>query len=395
MHLLETYALSTASKIGKPFILKKFFPVKFDKYITIQNSSGMPSKCYDYFQEVVDFLLPTLNKHGIGIVQIGGKEDAPLQNVELLNGATNINQTAYIINNAILHVGNDSFAVHMASAFGVKNVGLYSITLPEIAGAYFNKNNSISLYPDKEKPSFNPNETPKRINKIKPEEVINACLKLLFDNNEKNNFKTLHIGNRYKEIIIESVPNNVISPEFFSNAILNIRCDYIDNIDLNILYNNIAIRKCCIVTDKPFDLSPAPQFKQNLTLVIYDITKDLNIDFIKSLEKLGIKYVCAANTQIANQEYLHDKKTQLIDYCHIEEYSLIPEGFDREILNTQNIKYKSNRIILSNGKIYSSSAALFENLNSENPNNLSIDIDKIQNKNKLLEDLDYCIIYKD
>jgi hypothetical protein len=395
MHLLETYALSTGSKIGKPFIIKKFFPVKFDKYITLQNSSGMPSKCYDYFQEVIDFLLPILNKHGIGIVQIGGKEDQQIQNIESLQGATNINQTAYIINNSILHVGNDSFAVHMASAFGVKNVGLYSITLPEIAGAYFNKQNSISLYPDNEKPSFNPNESPKRINKIKPEQVVNACLKLIFEDSEHCTAETLHIGSRYKETIIESVPNNIISPEFFKDSVLNIRCDYVENIDLNILYNNLAIRKCCIVTDKPFDLSPIPQLKQNLTLVIYDITKDLNIDFIKSLETLGIKYACAVNRQTISDEFLHDKKTQLIEYCSIEEYSLIPEDFNKEMLKTAGLKYKSNRVILSNGKVYSSSAALSEGLNSENPNSLSVDLDKIQNKSKFLEDLDYCVIYKD
>jgi Glycosyltransferase family 9 (heptosyltransferase) len=395
MHLLETYALSTASKIGKPFIVKKFFPIIFDKYITIQNSSGMPSKCYDYFQEVIDFLLPTLNKHGIGIVQIGGKEDQPLQNAEPLFGATNINQTAHIISNAMLHLGNDSFAIHMASAFNIKNVGLYSITLPEIAGPYFNKENSISIYPDQEKPSFNPNETPKRINKIKPEHVANSCLKLLFNESEKCKSETLYIGNRYKETIIESVPNNVINPEFFKNSILNLRCDYIDNIDINILYNNLAVRKCCIVTDKPFDISYLPQFKQNLTLLIYDITKDLNIDFIKNLEKLGVKYVCAINKQAVSQELIDNKKTQLIDYCAIEEYSLIPEDFDREILNNTDLKYRSNRVILSNNKVYSSSSALFGDLSSENPNNLSLDIDKIQNKNKFLEDLDYCLIYKD
>jgi len=395
MHLLETYALSTGSKIGKPFILKKFFPVKFDKYITIQNSSGMPSKCYDYFQEVVDFLLPILNKHGIGIVQIGGKEDTPLQNVELLHGATNINQTAHIISNSMLHVGNDSFAIHMASALDVKNVGLYSITLPEIAGAYFNKHNSISLYPDKEKPSFNPNESPKRINKIKPEQVVDSCLKLLFNGDENNALTTLHIGTRYKEVIIECLPNNIISPEFFSGSVLNIRCDYVDNIDLNILYNNLSVRKCCIITDKPFDLSPMPQLKQNLTLIIYDISKDLNIDFIKALETLGLKYVCAVNKQSISEEYLHDKKTQLIDYCSIEEYSLIPDDFNKDILNTKGLKYRSNRVILSGGKLYSSSSALLEDLNSDNPTNLSIEIDKIQNKNKFLEDLDYCMVYKD
>lgn len=395
MHLLETYALSTGSRIGKPFILKKFFPVKFDKYITVQNSSGMPSKCYDYFQEVIDFLLPILNIYNIGIVQIGGKEDQPLQNTELLQGATNINQTAHIISNALLHLGNDSFAIHMASAFGIKNVGLYSITLPEIAGSYFNKKDSISLYPDKEKPSFNPNELPKRINKIKPEQVVSSCLELLFNGSEKPSVQTLHIGNRYKETIVELVPNSIISPEFFANSVLNLRCDYVENIDLNILYNNLATRKCCIVTDKPFDLSPIPQLKQNLTLVIYDITKDLNIDFIKALEKTGVKYVCAVNKQSIKEESLHDKKTQLIDYCSIEEYSLIPEDFDKEILNTTGLKYKSNRVILSNGKVYSSSSALLEGLNSENTNNLSVSIDKIQNKNKFLEDLDYCMVYKD
>jgi len=56
MHLLETYALTTGSKIKKPFILKKYFPLPFERYVTIQNSSGMPGKCYDYFQEVIDFI---------------------------------------------------------------------------------------------------------------------------------------------------------------------------------------------------------------------------------------------------------------------------------------------------------------------------------------------------
>lgn len=395
MHLLETYALSTGSKIGKPFIVKKFFPVKFDKYITVQNSSGMPSKCYDYFQEAVNFLLPTLNKYGIGIVQIGGKEDAPIQGAENLQGGTNINQTAYIIDNALLHLGNDSFAVHMASAFGVKNVGLYSITLPQIAGPYFNKQDSICLYPDNEKPSFNPNETPKRINKIKPEEVSNSCLKLLFPDNDFASPETVYIGNRFKETIIETIPDNIIHPEFFKNSILNIRCDYVDNIDLNLLYNNIAARKCCVVTDKPFDLSPAPQVKQNLTIVIYDITKNINIEFIKALDNLGIKYVCAFNNKKGTQEELLNRKTLLIDYCGIEEFSLIPDNFDKELLNQTGLKYKSNRILLSNGKVFSSRAALVSGVNSEDPSNLSVDLDKIQDKNKFLEDLDYCMIYKD
>ena len=198
------------------------------------------------------------------------------------------------------------------------------------------------------------------------------------------------------------ISNNIIIKIYYTNSCLLYKEEYfynefssINDIDLNILYNNLSLRKCCIVTDKPFDLSYAPQVKQNLTLVIYDITKDLNIDFIKSLEKLGIKYACAFNRQSQAEETLHERRTSLIDYCNIEEYSLIPDGFDREILNTTGLKYKSNRVILSAGKVFSSNAALIEGLNSEDSNNLSLDIDKIQNKNKFLEDLDYCMIYKD
>jgi ADP-heptose:LPS heptosyltransferase len=102
MHLLETYALSTGSKISKPFIIKKYFPLPTNKYITIQNSSGMNGKCYDYFQDVIDFLYEKLNSKGFQIIQIGSKEDKPLNRVINLQGQTDINQTAFILNNSSL-----------------------------------------------------------------------------------------------------------------------------------------------------------------------------------------------------------------------------------------------------------------------------------------------------
>lgn len=395
MHLLETYALSTGSKIGHPFIVKKFFPVQYEKYITIQNSSGMPSKCYDYFQQVVDHLSPILNKYNIGIIQIGGKEDSALQHVENLQGVTNINQTAHVLSNSMLHVGNDSFAVHMANSFGVKTVGLYSITLPEIAGPYYNKHLSICLYPDNEKPSFNPNENPKRINKITPEQVIASCLSLLGLDNEETKLKTLYIGNRFTETIIETIPNQIVPPTLFSGAVLNIRCDYVENIDINILYNNIANRSCCIVTDKPFDTSFIPMVHKNISLVIYDITKDLNIEFIKNLEILGVKYACCFNSDFGTENTLSSRKEQLIDHCGIEVFNLIPKDFDANILNNKDIKYKSNRVILSAGKAFYSYAAYIENIDSD-INSLSFNsLGNILNKKKFLEDLDYCLLYTD
>jgi hypothetical protein len=394
MHLIEKYALSTGSRIGKPFIVKKFFPVPFDKYITIQNSSGMPAKCYDYFQEVINFLLPILEKHGIGVVQIGGKEDMAINGCHHTQGVTNINQTAYVLSNSSLHLGNDSFAIHMCSAFQVPIVGLYSITLPDIAGPYFNKNYSTCLYPDNEKPSFNPNEQPKRINNIKIEDVVNACLKKLSIDIESINLKTFHIGSRYKEIIVESIPNQVISTDFFTGAVLNLRCDFIDNIDINIVYNNIAIRKCSIITDKPFDLSFVPHVKDNLELLIYDITKSLDMDFIKNLHSLNIKYVCVFNKTDENQnDIINNYKLDLIDYCSIQEFKLVPQ--DAPTIFPIGMKFISNRILLSNGIAYSSRAAQIENIPVDVSNGLVTSLDSIKNKEKFLEDIDYCFVYSE
>ena len=145
MHLIQKYALSTGSKIGKPYIVKKYFPVDAEKYITVQNSSGMPGKCYDFFEDVLQFLKPLLDKNNYKIVQIGGEKDKKIPNAIDLTGKSNINQTAYIISKASLHLGNDSFAVHMASGFDVPTVGLYGITSPELAGPYWN-NKKINLY---------------------------------------------------------------------------------------------------------------------------------------------------------------------------------------------------------------------------------------------------------
>lgn len=393
MHLLETYALSTASKIGKPFIVKKFFPVSFEKYITIQNSSGMPSKCYDYFQEVINFLLPTLSKHNIGIIQIGGGEDAKLNGAQHLNGITNINQTAHVLSNSLLHVGNDSFAVHMANAFDVPTVGLYSITLPEIAGPFFNKKNSICLYPDNQKPSFDPNEAPKRINKIKIEDVVNSCLKLLFkDDSQCSSFKTFYIGRRFKETIIESTADQVIDPQFFKGMVLNLRCDYVDEININILYSNLSVRSCCIVTDKPFNISQLLPVKNNLQLIIYDVTKDVDIDFIKSLHSLGIKYACAFNKNSDNFDLIEKRRFEVMDYCGIEEFSIIPEDAPKEI--PSGLKFISNRILLSNGKVYTSRAAQLEDIYVD-ISNLTLDTDKIKDKQKFLEDIEYCYLYSE
>jgi hypothetical protein len=389
MHLIQKYALSTARKIGKPYIVKKYFPVDAEKYITVQNSSGMPGKCYDFFEDALLFLKPLLDKNNYKIVQIGGEKDKKISNAIDLTGKSNINQTAYIISKASLHLGNDSFAVHMASGFDVPTVGLYGITTPELAGPYWN-NKKINLYSNKFKPTFNPNESPKTVNNIKIEEVVNACEMLLFG--EKTlNLNSQYIGNRYIDQIVECVPNQAINPEFLKGSVLNLRFDYLDEItELSTTAYNLSQRKCAIVTDKTIDIELLDKVKQNIEIVIYNVTNNVDIEFVKKIDKLGINYVCTVDKSFSDDALIEKRKFELMDFCGINIFSSIPDNIPDEI--GENVLYKSNRMILSNGKIYNSRSAQLSDIAIDNQHS-AIKYSSIKNKKEFLKDIEYCFLY--
>lgn len=390
MHLLETYALSTGSKIKKPFIIKKYFPLPFSKYITIQNSSGMPGKCYDYFQEVINHLLPSLEKENIQIIQIGSKDDAPLKNAINYQGQTNLNQSAYIIENSMLHIGNDSFAVHMASAFGTPLVALYSVSSPEIAGPFWKNSKQICLTPQNWKPSFNPNENPKRINEIKIEDVIKACEKLLFEKSVTS-FITKFIGDKFIHPILECYPDQVIPPNFNQNEMVNIRLDYKKINALDPIIHNLATRPCCLVTDIPINLDPLLVYRKNLSMIIYDVTEGIDVRFIEYLNKLLIRSAIVFKKTKNNQHLFSERKYEMIELPNLIEEIDIDK--DCEFLN-DNFIYRTNKILMANNHFYASRAAAEENkpVNFDGKT-LEQEIKLINNKELLKQDLDYFLIY--
>jgi hypothetical protein len=395
MHLVETYSLSTGSKIKKPFIHKKFFPLPFEKYITIQNSSGMQGKCYDYFQEVLNFIYEDLEKAGYKIIQIGAKEDKALNNVFHLQGQTNINQTAFILENSKLHIGNDSFAIHMCSAFGVPLIGLYSVSSPEIAGPFWKNKNQICLTPKNWSPSFNPNESPKRVNEIKIESIIES-VKTLLNINLSQNIHTIFIGQRYGNILLEAIPSIILPNTVFPEAPLNIRFDYIDEIqekDYISTLNNLNIRKCAIITDKPLEIEKFFQLKDKITNIFYDITfNDIDLNFVNKIKSLGIKLDFIFNKhKNKDEKALNNKKLELIDCPEIIN---IVEKQKKPIEEIKKSKfYKSKKILFANNKTYLSKAAFLENkpVSTLEFQNLS----EITNIDLLIEeDGDFCLFYK-
>lgn len=391
MHLLETYALSTASKINKPFIIKKYFPLPFEKYITIQNSSGMPGKCYDYFQEVVNNLLPILEKENIKIVQIGSKDDKQLVNVINYQGQTNINQVAYIIDNSMLHIGNDSFAIHMASAFGVPLIGLYSVSSPEIAGPFWKNSNQTCLTPNNWKPSFNPNDNPKRINEIKIEDIVKSAEKLLF-NTQSFKQKIHFIGDKFTHAIIECYPDQAIPQNFFPNQMANIRLDYkkIENIEP--LIYNLSTRPCCLVINSPINLDVFLAYRQNLSMIIYDITEGVDPKFVEYLNNLLLKHALVFKKTDTNKKQLAERKIEILDLPNIIEEITINSKFENF---DNNFYYKTNKVVMANNQIYASKAGVEEN-KPVTLNGLTVEqkIGDINNLNLLKEEIDHFMIFE-
>jgi hypothetical protein len=393
MHLLETYALSTGSKIKKPFINKKFFPVPFEKYITIQNSSGMQGKCYDYFQDVITFIHEDLNKIGYKIVQIGSKDDRPLNHAFHLQGQTNINQTAFILDNSKLHIGNDSFAIHMCSAFGVPLVGLYSVSSPEIAGPFWRNGKQICLTPQNWRPSFNPNENPKRINEIKIESVIDS-IKSLLSVEINNNINTIYTGPKYSHGILESIPEQILHPQSFEKQLLNVRFDVLDRDyeekDYHGLIQNLNIRECCVITSKPLIVEHLTKFKNNIKMLIYDVTHGIDINFIEKLTFFGINNSCIFKINESSIQKLNNRKEQIIDFPQIIETIETPK-FNIN-LSSENLYYRTNKIFIANNKMFFGKQSYLNDTPIEGNN-----FQKISHKNLeeyIKNDLDYSFIFK-
>jgi len=352
MHQLESYALSCGVKIDKPYMYEHYFPIPTDsEYITIQREAKFPSRQYQSWQQVIDLIHPILERNNLKILQIGSKEDKPLKKVINLSGTTTLKQANYIIKNASLHLGIDSFAIHMASALDKKIVGLYSNMLPENSGPYWSDPEKCKIIVSPrgtKRPSYSFDESPRTINNIKPEEVAKAVCDLL-DLNFKKPYETIHIGERYHE-----EPFLVFSPKSVhfvegNDKPLEYRMDYHFNEEN--LIKQLQISKCGIVTDKPINLKILERYRPNIAHLIYQIEEHDNPKFISHARKLGINVMLVSRL---SDEKISDKKINYYDVAKINHIEEPEEELVAKLEKLDNLFYKSNKVIMSERQTFSS-----------------------------------------
>jgi hypothetical protein len=350
MHLIETYATHCGLKIDKPYVLEKFFPLDMDKFVTFHPLSK-PTKNYDYWQTVLDLIGSTLEAHNIKVIQLGDVGEAPLGGCVNLCGATSIGQTSYLINKSMLHIGCDSFPAHIAAFFDKKMVIVYPNShLQNLKPYWGSSENQSLLLPDiKDKPTFQLQEMPKTINKIKPEDIAREICRHL---NLEFNFpyETVYIGEAYDKRTIEGIPNQVVNPRDLGTDTIYMRMDL--HFDEGWLDNQLHSAPSSIVTDRPISGPLLEKHRTNIHEVVYVITENDDPSFAKFLERLRINY--SLMSRLPKEEV--DKKK--INYINLENAAIFKiKEYEEEIEKIKkegidNLYYLSARLLLSNGKSY-------------------------------------------
>tara|TARA_Y100000310_G_scaffold341514_1_gene440895 strand:+ start:2474 stop:3676 length:1203 start_codon:yes stop_codon:yes gene_type:complete len=362
MHLIESFALNSGLKIGKPYIYESYIPIPINskKYITFQPHGQKEFTCraYSYWQEVLDILRPHLNKKEIALIQLGLKDERLYKGSLNMIGKTNLNQAAYLIKNSCLHLGIDSYGVHFASGYGKKIVALYVNMLPSNSGPYWSKKKDVKLISPKRKknelPSYAVHEDPKTIDRIKPEEIASAVCALLNIDYDYP-YKTIYIGEEYSYKRVEIVPTNYVENwrDFEVDSMI-LRMDKF--FDEKTCISQLNLSPCSIVTDKPINLEIIKAFKNKIIELVYFVRDTRDIEYIKRLKTTGIKLYLVCDLP---EKKFNDIKIEYIDIAPIvHKVSATKEEFLKKakIESLDDIYFKSSCAVIREQGLYSSYA---------------------------------------
>lgn len=193
--LAEEFANHCHTELGDYFIDTEEVSGLPEFYMTLHTTSGKgqwEGRKYVDWPELlsnIKRLYPMMS-----VVQVGGADEEMVPGVDFsLCGKTNYQQLAYVMKNSKLHVGPDSFQVHLAAAFNTPVVGLYGCSMASATGPWVRDKKAakfILLQSErrsgclqkacyKNRCAKNPHNPAGPINEISPREIFNSCELLL------------------------------------------------------------------------------------------------------------------------------------------------------------------------------------------------------------------------
>lgn len=368
MKLLELYSLATGLRIGQQYLVESFYPLSYDRYITIQAGSGMAAKNYPHYDDVLSLMTPALNCAGIKILQLGGKEDRALPGCIHLQGQTNLHQSNYLLHRSLCHVGNDSWMSHRGGEMEVPLVICFGPTTPENHGPYRYDPHSVFIESHRfgRRPTFASQESPSTIAVIPPEQIANAALGLL--GLPKVNRQSLYIGEAYHQTAVELAPDSVLPPSVNVGGALVIRMDHATPGDPeaeNRLAANLQLRRCLVVTDRELNLNLLIQMKPNLGGLRVEVD-GVSAAWIKAVKRLGIQTAFFSSER--DPDKLARRRLDLYDACLFDHYlaptredflkgasTYLNRTVDSTVI-TPRLQFTTHKLLLAGGKVYLSEA---------------------------------------
>ncbi|MFZ9847481.1 MAG: glycosyltransferase family 9 protein, partial [Flavobacteriales bacterium] len=372
-------------KIGKPVFEPHYMPVIDDKYITIHVDNKIDSKYYEYFPEALELLKNILTPRGYKIYQIGGGDDPTIKEADKSYLGFSRKQTAYIMRGSSLHLGIDSFPIHLASVYDVPIVALYSHIYPQHARPYWSSSNKVKILEadrNGNKPSYNYQERPKTIHTIKPEEIVQSVCELLNIQWTKS-IETQFIGDDYCTRCVEIIPNFFGESNELKNYTLNIRMDYFFNEDSLIQW--CSQYKVGIVSDQPIHPEILNRYRNNIKQITFLIndTQTFSLKYLETVKNLGIDMV----GECGNKERLSEIKEYYFDFLIEPEKDLDNETINK-IRQKKNLRFLTKKDIFASGKRYYSKAHFDADIEAKEKWGDTID------NLSFWRDLDYYYIYE-
>lgn len=404
MKLLELYSLTSGLKIGKQHLLERFFPTPLERYITLHAASGMPSKNYSCFGDVISLIRPYLDKAGIGVIQLGIKEDPGIAGCHHLMGRTNLHQANYIVGRSMLHLGNDSIWAHRAAHVGVPLVALYGATTAENHGPYKPddaKTILLSSHRWGRKPAFTGQENPASVNLICPFEVARSVLKLLGIDHTITG-RTQLVGGAYNAQLLDFIPNAPLRPDFNPQMTTAVRMDleHNENILAQVLQSG---RKVNVLTSKPINLDLLAAFKANILSYNHEVLDDCLPEYLKQVQRVTQRQqFFSRSTDADNLSALRFKyfdvarieqvkiPTREIALRGVEEYLNLPAKSLDNSFQFDTMMFKTQKYVLSRGKTYLSIAHERADKHMEGESTVGQIIDS----DDMWRDLNHMLIFK-
>lgn len=296
------------------------------------------------------------------ILQIGDKEDKVVNGIDYnLLGQTNVKQCAYVVKRSALHVGNDSFPVHVAGILNIPVVALYGPTTIANHGPYWYNPSSVLLESSRNgsKANFSRQESPKTVNMIRPEEVANAVLKIL--GKEVIKIETLKMGERYGGYAFELIPDVLIHPNNLQNKNPTIRLDYHFNEEN--AFKTLTHTSASLITNKPINLEALKHLKKNLSVLAFEVNENTDIDYLLALKHASLPiHLFSKETDNKKLSKLRAKFFNIGFIDFLDQRGEKPDDF-KEL---ENLKFKSSKIIIGKGKTFASYAHYLADIQNDN-----------------------------